>query len=398
MKEIKFKKIKLPKKNLVKDDPLSKNSYLISIQKYVSITLKGMELSEISKKRKTEPRYGPSGLIYNKKDEKKEGKFFYKLVSYYKGELKNGKANGWGVEVLKYQPDRIVNPTYYPNHEVVQYYEGEWKDGRRNGYGECYDHHPLLGTAQQFEVDGRRIQMTVFQDETGFYSGGSYKGNWKNGIKEGNGIGSSNNKKETGIFKNEKLWTGTSEDLKFTDYQRKIKTYRNGKEISQDIIKSDDFTKVREKMFNMNKILLDSIISILPSKFKNRMDKNNYFIHECDSVEKNRKVYNYKNNKVYCHYSLDAKDFYGEPIDKPSKIISLSILKFINGYKKKYSKKYYRLLSMKVSSTCNDFYELIGVGHFKEDNEICKFLQLNSHKYEKIADKKFMKQKSVRIG
>ena len=71
MKEIKFKKIKLPKKNLVKDDPLSKNSYLISIQKYVSITLKGMELSEISKKRKTEARYNPRALIYNKKTEKK---------------------------------------------------------------------------------------------------------------------------------------------------------------------------------------------------------------------------------------------------------------------------------------------------------------------------------------
>ena len=74
--------------------------------------------------------------------------------------------------------------------------------------------------------------------------------------------------KETGIFKNEKLFTGTREVLKFTDYQRKIITYRNGSEISKDIIKSDDFIKIREKMFNMNKILLDSIISILPAKFK----------------------------------------------------------------------------------------------------------------------------------
>ena len=45
-------------------------------------------------------------LIYNKKTEKKEGKHFYKLVSYYKGKLKNGKASGWGVEVLKYQSDK----------------------------------------------------------------------------------------------------------------------------------------------------------------------------------------------------------------------------------------------------------------------------------------------------
>ena len=135
MKEIVFKKIKLSKKNLVDNDPFCKNSYLISIQKYVSITLKDMEFSEVSNKRKTETRYGSRALIYNKKTEKKEGKFFYKLVSYYKGNLKNGKADGWGIEVLKYQPDRIVNPTFYPNHEVVQYYEGEWKNNMKHGYG-----------------------------------------------------------------------------------------------------------------------------------------------------------------------------------------------------------------------------------------------------------------------
>ena len=394
MKEIKFKKIKLPKKNLIKDDPLSKNSYSISIQKYVSITLKDMEFSEVSNKRKTETRYGPRALIYNKKTEKKEGKFFYKLVSYYKGELKNGKANGWGVEVLKYQPDRIVNPTYYPNHEVVQYYEGEWKNGRRNGYGECYDHHPLLGSTYQDQADGQIIKMIVYQDETGFYSGGYvYKGNWKNGIIEGEGIESSTSSKETGIFKNEKLWTGTSEVLEFRDYQREIKTYRNGREISKDIIKSDDFTKIREKMFNMNKILLDSIISILPAKFKNRMDKNNYFIHESDSVIENRKIYNYKNNKVYFCYNLRSKDSYNEPIDLPSKITSFHFYKFIKGYKKKYSKKYYRMLWLKIGSTCNNLYELVGVGHFKEDNEICEFLELHRDKYEKIADRKFKKQR-----
>ena len=46
---------------------------------------------------------------------------------------------------------------------------------------------------------------------------------------------------------------------------------------------------------------------------------------------------------------------------------------------------------MKTLSTCNDYYELIGVGHFKEDNEICNFLRLNENKYNKIADAKFKK-------
>ena len=390
MNKIKFKKLKFPDKNL-EEDPFCKKSYLITIKKYLSIVLKDMKPSEVSNKRKTEARYGRSALIYNKKTEKKEGKHFYKLVSYYKGDLKDGKAHGWGIEVLKYQSDRIVNPTPYPNHEVVQYYEGEWKKGKRHGYGECYDHHPLIGTASQYQVEGDYIQMSICQDEDGLYSGHSYKGMWVSGIKEGEGIEKSNYKKEEGIFKNENLWTGSIEGLKFHDYQREIKTFKNGKEISKKIIKSNEFDKMRNKMFKMNEILLESILSILPTKFRKRMDKKNYFIHESDSVEENRKIYKYKNNNVYCHYSLNSKDSYDKPIDTPSKIISLSFLRFIDDYKKKYSKKYYRLLSMKTSSACNDYYELIGVGHFKEDNEICKFLRLNENKYNKIADAKFKK-------
>tara|TARA_B100001250_G_scaffold178562_1_gene153472 strand:+ start:877 stop:1410 length:534 start_codon:yes stop_codon:yes gene_type:complete len=174
MKEIKFKKIKLSKKYLVKNDPHCKNSYALSLYKYISITLKDMQLSEVSKKRKTEARYGSRALIA-KKNKKKIGK----LISYYKGELKNGKADGWGVEVLISPPVRI-----YKDHTVVQYYEGEWKKGKRNGYGECYDHHPLLGPAHQIYAEGQREKIYICQDDDNdiYYRGSSYKGNWKDGI------------------------------------------------------------------------------------------------------------------------------------------------------------------------------------------------------------------------
>ena len=183
MKEIKFKKIKLSKKYLIKDDMYCKQSYALSLNKYISITLKDMQLSEVSKKRKTETRYVSSNII-NKRKFVAEGNINklknlnYELTSYYKGEIKNGKADGWGIEVLISPPVRI-----YQDHTVVQYYEGEWKKGKRNGYGECYDHHPLLGSALQSYAEGQREKIYICQDDDNdIYSGNSYKGIWKDGI------------------------------------------------------------------------------------------------------------------------------------------------------------------------------------------------------------------------
>ena len=213
MKENIYKKVKLNEKDRIDENS---KSYRISIKKYVSLALKGMnsDLINISDpnyqnvaiilsnhKRKTEARYGPQALLYDKKIAKKEGIFFYKCPSFYKGELKKGKANGWGVEVLR--AIRARNPNFYPRHEIIQFYEGEWKNGKRNGYGECYNYHPSVGKALQYELEGEVIKMDIDQD----YPGIVYKGNWVNGVMEGEGILSiGSGLKESGLFKNGKIW------------------------------------------------------------------------------------------------------------------------------------------------------------------------------------------------
>ena len=214
-KENIYKKVKLNEKNRVDENT---KSYRISIKRYVSLALKGMNNNLVSldnpnyqhattilseNKKKTESRYGPQGLLYDKKTDKKEGIFFYKCPSFYKGELKNGKANGWGIELL--QAIRARNPNFYPKHEIIQFYEGEWKDGKRNGYGERYNYHPSIGFARQHELEGEVIQMDVNQDDDG--SGRIvYKGSWVNGVMEGEGILTiGSNFRQSGLFKNGKF-------------------------------------------------------------------------------------------------------------------------------------------------------------------------------------------------
>ena len=201
-----YNKVKLNER--YRTDDKSK-SYRISIKKYVSLTLKGMTPSENSfgqvnfrfkKERITEARYGSDAVLYNKKTAKKEGDYFYKCPAFYKGEKKNGKANGWGMEALRGLSVSLPSHTL---HTIIQFYEGEWKNGKRNGYGESYNYHPSVGWALQYDLEGERIQMDIEQDNPGIV----YKGNWVNGVMEGEGVLSiGKNITESGLFKNGKFW------------------------------------------------------------------------------------------------------------------------------------------------------------------------------------------------
>ena len=92
--------------------------------------------------------------------------------------------------------------TNFPLHTIIQFYEGEWKNGKRNGYGELYNYHPSIGFAHQYELEGEVIQMYVEQDEPGIV----YKGNWANGVMEGEGILTiGSNSRQSGLFKNGKF-------------------------------------------------------------------------------------------------------------------------------------------------------------------------------------------------
>ena len=92
-----------------------------------------------------------------------------KYISLYSGKVKGKKANGWGIEIL-------IGPGW-DTTTIEEYYEGEWKNGKRDGYGECYNHHPLIGGAFEFDPSERRQIMVFLKNEE------VYKGFWKNGKK-----------------------------------------------------------------------------------------------------------------------------------------------------------------------------------------------------------------------
>lgn len=60
------------------------------------------------------------------------GKFFYKEGSYYDGEWKENKMDGYGT-------------LYYPDGRIA--YQGEWKDDEFDGKGKVYND-------QQRSIDG----------------------------------------------------------------------------------------------------------------------------------------------------------------------------------------------------------------------------------------------------
>ena len=129
--------------------------------------------------------------------------------SYYRGDIKKGKANGWGAE--------IIHTPFVLTYGIDEYYEGDWKDGKRNGYGEEYNYYPPVGFIDDPNLDAlvvkslRKVQIADYAYENAVI----YRGNWSQGKKNGEGeryifgaIPFSPSIKETGIFKNDKLWKG----------------------------------------------------------------------------------------------------------------------------------------------------------------------------------------------
>ena len=84
---------------------------------------------------------------------------------YYVGQVKNGKANGYGIALL----------------ETGSRYEGEWKDNRRHGEGSFYwpDGQYYVG---QYRNDRRNGNGAYF-----WPNGEKYVGDWKNDRRNGEG-------------------------------------------------------------------------------------------------------------------------------------------------------------------------------------------------------------------
>ncbi len=132
--------------------------------------------------------------------------------SYYRGDIKKGKANGWGVEII-YTP-------FVLSYEIDEYYEGEWKNGERNGYGEEYNYYPPIGFVNDPNFDALVVKSLrkVTIADWAYENAVIYRGNWLQGKMNGEGeryiFGFRPSIKETGIFKNDKLWKGKKIKLK----------------------------------------------------------------------------------------------------------------------------------------------------------------------------------------
>lgn len=85
---------------------------------------------------------------------------------YYVGEVRNGKANGYGIALL----------------ETGSRYEGEWKDNRRHGQGSFYwpDGQYYVG---HYENDHRNGNGSYF-----WPNGEKYVGDWENDRRSGEGV------------------------------------------------------------------------------------------------------------------------------------------------------------------------------------------------------------------
>lgn len=145
----------------------------------------------------------------------------------YEGELLEGKRHGWGV-------------FHYKDGAV---YEGQWKDGQRHGKG-TYISASRLKYVGQWE-DGKQNGQGVFTYQNGsvyegqvvnglcegygrrqYANGCSYEGQWKKDSQNGQGTYTyEDGMSWTGLFVDNKMWTGNGFWYYYTDGKRNGKTY-----------------------------------------------------------------------------------------------------------------------------------------------------------------------------
>ena len=109
-----------------------------------------------------------------------------KVQPKYKGEITNGKPNGFGVLTYPYGEKSVV---------------GEWKNGKEWNTKHTKKDGTIIG-----RLEGKENGQVTF---TWFIRGnrGKYVGEWKNGMKNGQGTWTlSDGSKYVGEFKNGEIW------------------------------------------------------------------------------------------------------------------------------------------------------------------------------------------------
>ena len=206
MKELKFKKIKF------------KNNEL-TLKQYNKIVYKGMTEGLYTESRPTD---------YQTPKVKKKRTY----RTFYKGELKNNKAQGWGIEVCQYRES-------FGHSGISEYYEGEWSNGKREGYGEVYDHHPKIGPVDTRSDYAEMISTNLKLEITNNAYTSFYKGYWKNGRRNGKGKYLSFYTMQEGEFKDNALWNGIGKLFSEAMFSKKkvgtiaVYTFKNGKRLKK---------------------------------------------------------------------------------------------------------------------------------------------------------------------
>lgn len=180
--ENKFKKIKF------KDDCLSAKKHFQIIFEDKNIkTFHGMMDAPSNWHHKKEKRIVPSHIH-------KDAPIRKDMTSiYYKGKLVNNLYEGFGTEI------KLDWGNYLK--DVVSFYKGNWKNGKKNGKGYWSNHHPLIG--RTWSLDAMKPYFTIMDDDAYFYDG-----NWKDDKKHGKGCLNDQDGYFEGEFKDDFKWNG----------------------------------------------------------------------------------------------------------------------------------------------------------------------------------------------
>ena len=184
-----------------------------------------------------------------------------KAKLHYKGKILKGKYEGTGTEIILQMGNYL--------EDVVSYYKGQWKNGKKNGKGFWSNHHPLIG--RTWSLDAGKPYYVVTEDGDDYY----YDGYWFNNKKHGKGIFVSKEGEFKGEFKKDIKWEGvlTYNETKTTNIKSGVSTleksfswkkpyvtreflhkifFKNGKEFSKESKKlSEEF--IDPKKLNKNK-------------------------------------------------------------------------------------------------------------------------------------------------
>ncbi|CAK59155.1 unnamed protein product (macronuclear) [Paramecium tetraurelia] len=196
------------------------------------------------------------------------GEEYFLEGDIYKGQYKNGLPNGKGKYIWKngnqYQGDfqnglRWGDGFWEQKTEKgIQFYKGQYVNDKKNGHGHF---HYSNGTQfiGEFNEDQRHGYGEIIWPERA-----TYKGQWKQGLMEGEGMYSYENHKLQGIWKQNQLISQEKVRVSLNQFpiQHQLKDIVEDEEIQSQVAEEPDHEKIGD---NFKKISLQSKTSLCVS-------------------------------------------------------------------------------------------------------------------------------------